>query len=300
MVIRFLKQEANHLLDTAERWTQLDVRYFAGNASLFFLTQTVLILASFALFVGFARLGSKELLGQFQFVLAVVGVLSVLAMPGANTAVLLGVSQGKEGTLQQGVKFKIRWCFLGVLGLLGTAAYFFFIKDAKYLEVCTALAAATVFFPLLFSLDVIHSFFAGRKRISWSCAFQLITESGSSLAALLTLFLTRSLVAVVVTYFAVRMFGELAAYVFGTRHQRNREEDNDFKSFSAHMTLINLIPYIKTYFDKLIVTYFLGFATTAVYAIAVAVSEQVYAISKHEISPCFLPELRFVLKALNL
>ncbi len=278
----------SNLVALLERWTELDVRYFLRGGAVLFSTQFILILSSFLLSVGFAHLTSKELFGQFQFVLAVLGTLSVLSLPGANTAVLLGVSQNKDGTLLQGVKLKFKWSILGILGLLVTAGYFYI--RPSYESLWQVFLICMIFFPILYSIDVTHSFFAGRKKFSWSCGFQLITEAGSAIAALISLFFTKNLLFIVGIYLLVQAIGDLLAFSFARKRMLNQRKDPEFNLYSFQLTLINFIPYIKTFFDKIVVTYFLGFAATAIYTIGAAIAEQLYAVSK-SVSMLVFPKL---------
>jgi O-antigen/teichoic acid export membrane protein len=263
--------------------------YYVRGGAVLFSTQFLLILSGFLLSVGFAHLTSKELFGQYQFVLAVIGTISVLALPGTNTAVLLGVSENKEGTLLQGVRLKLKWCVLGILALIATAGYFY-LKQPQYADLWPIFLIAIIFFPILYSLDVTHSFFMGRKKFTWSCAFQLITEAGSSIGALASLFFTKNLLVIITIYLIIQAVGDVLAFLFARSKLRNAKTDPELASYSGHLTVINFIPYIKTFFDKLIVTYFLGFAATAIYTIAAAMAEQLYAVSK-SISALIFPKL---------
>lgn len=287
--MNIIKREVGHLVSFLKKWTDLDVMYYVRGGAVLFSTQFLLVLSYFLMSVGFANLTSKEFYGQYQFVIAVIGTFSVFALPGANTAVMLGVSEGKEGTLIQGVRLKKKWCLLGMFALLVTACYFYF-KQSQYAGMWPIFVIAIVFFPFIHSLDVAHAFFAGRKKFSWSCIFQLITESGSALGVLATLFFTKNLLVIVAVYLIIQAIGYILAFLFARAKMQNRKEDSEFASYSGHLTVINAIPHVKFFFDKLVVTFFLGFAATAVYSIASAMSEQMYAVSK-TISTLVFPKL---------
>ena len=276
-----IKKEAKHLVSFLEKWTELDVMYYVRGGAWLFSTQFLLILGSLGLAIGFAHLTSKEIFGQFQFVLAVLGTLSVLSFPGANTAVQLGASQNKDGTLLQGVLYKFKRCLFGILGLIIVAVYFYSKHEPRYESIWPIFLVAIIFFPILYSLDVTHSFFVGKRKFSLTCLFQLITEFGSSVIALIALFFTRNLIIILTLYLLVQAFGDVLAFTFARARMKNKKTDSEFNSYSTHLTIINIIPYVKSFFDKLVVTYFLGFAATAVYSIAAAMAEQLYAVSKN-------------------
>src|SRR5574341_893188 len=141
-----IKKEAKHLVSFLEKWTELDVMYYVRGGAWLFSTQFLLILGSLGLAMGFAHLTSKEIFGQFQFVLAVLGTLSVLSFPGANTAVQLGASQNKDATLIQGVLYKLKRSILGILGLLIVAFYFYSKHEPRYEAIWPVFLVAIIFF----------------------------------------------------------------------------------------------------------------------------------------------------------
>ena len=121
--MNFFKKEAKHFIYFLSKWTDLDVEYYLRSGAWVFFTQFVVIFCFFILSVAFARLGSKELLGEFQFVTAFLATLSVLALPGVYTAVFLAAAKGKDGAVMQGVWLKIKWSLLGCVILIATAFY---------------------------------------------------------------------------------------------------------------------------------------------------------------------------------
>ncbi len=276
-----IKKEAKHLISFLEKWTESDIVYFFQGGAWLFSAQLALVLTSLSLSVGFAHLAGKEVYGQFQFVLAILGTLSVLAFPGANAAVMLGTAQKKEGTLLQGALFKLKRSVLGIIGIVAVAAYFYLKHEPNYAQVWPALLATVIFFPIIYSLDVTQHFFVGKRKFSWGSLFQLLTQGGSALAALAALFFTKNLIVILIIYFAVQAIAIIIAFWFARKRMKNKYTDPEFISYSNHMTAINFIPTLRAYFDKLIVTYTLGFASTAVYSIAAAMSEQLFAISRN-------------------
>jgi len=275
-----IKKELSHFISFLEKWTELDILYYLKGGMVLFSTQFLLLLSSFGLSIGFAYLSSKEAFGQFQFIIAIISTLAVLTVPGANIAAFIGVSQKKEGTIWQGIKLKLKSSILSIAGLLAVAAYFYFKQDTGYKAVWQALLVAIIFFPILYTLDITTAFFGGRKKFEWGCFFQLLRDSGGAIAVLVALFFTRNLVALIAIYLLIQTLGYILAFLFVRKKIQNSKKDPEFNSYSIHFTVINFVTYIKLYFDKIIITYFLGFVATATYTIAAAMAEQLYAVSK--------------------
>jgi O-antigen/teichoic acid export membrane protein len=275
-----IKKEAKHLISLLEKWTELDVLYFMKGGAWLFSTQFILIIAGLLLSITFARVTSKDMFGQFQFILAVLGTLSVFSLPGTNTAVMLGVAKGKDGSLFKGAWLKFRWSILGAVGLVIAALYFYLLKEPRYSDIWPALLVLAVFFPLLYSFDVGQIFFSAKKKFSTNCLFLLLIDAGSAVAAIIVLLLSGSLFWTVVAYVGVQAVFTLVAFWQASLNSKNRNSDADMPSYSFHLTVVNAIPQVRSYFDKLVVSYVLGFAATAVYSIASAMAEQLYAVSK--------------------
>lgn len=269
---------AGRVSEGLERLLGLDVRYYVRGGAVLFATQAFLIMLSFMLSVVFARVATKELFGRFQFVLAVVGMVSILALPGLNAAVQLGAARGQDGVLAQGARYKRWFSVLGVAALGVAAGYFYRIGNDAVWKAC---AVSLFAFPLVYSFDVVHAFFAGKRRFDLTCAFQLVSEGLSSVVAMVLLFVTGELWLILLGYWALKAVGVTLGYVFARARFRGVETDTDLLKYGAHLTVMNVFPYVKAFFDKLVVAYFLGFAATAVYGIGQAVSEQLYAVSKN-------------------
>ncbi len=87
------------LLDALSRKLGLDVQYFAASGFWVGFRYTAASAFSIATSVAFARLGSPELYGNYQFVFATASLASLAGLPGLNTVSLRGVAQGKPEIL---------------------------------------------------------------------------------------------------------------------------------------------------------------------------------------------------------
>src|SRR3989304_3173984 len=98
-------------LDWLSKRAGLNLRYFLTSGSWVAGRYVLMGLLSLGISVAFARLGTAELYGQYQFVLAVVSFLSILSLPGLNTVTLIAVAKGIPRVLVDATRvcFRASW-----------------------------------------------------------------------------------------------------------------------------------------------------------------------------------------------
>src|SRR5689334_805803 len=112
-----------------QKITGVDNVYFFKGGFWMMVMQILIILTGIAVSVAFAHLGTKALYGKYQFVLAMVATFGIALLPGTNTALVQSVSRGYEKTITSISKQKYKWSLLGSAALLGTAGYFYFLRN---------------------------------------------------------------------------------------------------------------------------------------------------------------------------
>jgi len=90
------KAHAKKALDYLGKKLQLDVYYFLRGG--FWLSSAHLLtgMAAFLVVIAFTRLASKEFYGQYQFIMAIIAILTIFSLPGMQTAIIQAVSRGEE------------------------------------------------------------------------------------------------------------------------------------------------------------------------------------------------------------
>ncbi len=93
---------------------EIDLAYFVKGGlwltlPLVFSSLLGLVRAAF-----FARLSDQELYGQFGFVVGVMGLFAILALPGMGVALTQTVARGNHGALVDAARAICRWGWLGL------------------------------------------------------------------------------------------------------------------------------------------------------------------------------------------
>lgn len=107
----------------------LDLPYFVKNGFWMTLRQIVDLLSGLAISIAFARLATKEVFGQYQFIIAAFSIAGILSLPGLNISILRSVSRRCDGDYKRAVRTSFRWSLLGVPLLLIFGAFYFFFGN---------------------------------------------------------------------------------------------------------------------------------------------------------------------------
>ena len=68
---------------------------------------------------------TREVFGEYQFVLSVLAIISILSIPGLNISLIRSVARGYEGDYKKVVKVSFKWSLLGVPVLLMVGSYYY-------------------------------------------------------------------------------------------------------------------------------------------------------------------------------
>lgn len=102
---------------------------FLANSALISFRYVAVAGIGLAISVAFAHLSTKQIFGQYQFMLSVLALFSVFSLPGLNIAALKAVSQGKSGVVTQAVRLSFLWGALAIPFLIGYGIYILFVGN---------------------------------------------------------------------------------------------------------------------------------------------------------------------------
>ncbi len=127
------------------------------------------MLAGFGMAMAFVHLSTQEVYGQYRYVMALLGVIGLTALPGMTVAIMRASARGDDGALREGMRARARASPMGV-GILLVLALVLSIRGQP--AVGRALALAALCFPLLTTLELYLPFLGGRQDFSRYALFQ--------------------------------------------------------------------------------------------------------------------------------
>src|SRR5665213_3415929 len=138
-----LKERTVSLLRKSERIFKTDMVYLVKNGSWLGFAQVASTLLAFGMSLFFANVVSKDVYGNYKYIMAATGILGAVSLSGLGTVVTQGVAQGHDGVLKDAVRTSLRWGTLIAGGAI-IAALYYFHQGNSVLALSMLIAGATL------------------------------------------------------------------------------------------------------------------------------------------------------------
>ena len=252
------------------------------------IVQAVTSAAGFAVALVLAYVLSPAEYGEYNFVMACVGVMSVFGLPGFGPALNLAASAGQE-LLAPALKLTLMFSLLGSAALLATGLWLPALLPGQAVAFWP-FAAAALGFPLLSAGRLYIGVLSGRHDVGTMAAVMCVATTLSSATLAVAAWLGRPTAEMVFASVVVP-----GAVTFGyCLHLVGRERPSGdvaaLRAFALRLSLAQIPAVISTYADRLVVGGRIGFGDLGLYSYAQVVPEQVRGFSKG-LSWLIVPEI---------
>jgi len=265
-MINKIKNSIYLFLRKSQKYTGTDNIYIAKHGSYLTIGSAISMAAAFLLSIVFARLLPKEIYGQYKYILSIMAILAISSLQGMNAAIIQGVAKGFEGVLKKGFKTKLKWSLLGSIGSIGIAIYFWLQGN---LEFTTSFLIVAVFLPLFKGGEIYQYYLTGKKLFGKRVTYTVLIQILSTISIILTLFLTKNLIVLVLVYFLSYSFLRIF-FLFWTikKYPPNKKHDPKTISYGKHLSFIGIIGLIANQIDTILLFHFMGPIKLAIYSFA--------------------------------
>lgn len=266
------------ILRSFERYTQTDMVYLAKNGGWLMASKVVSMASAFGISVILANYLSKEILGVYRYIISVIGMLALFTLSGMGTAVTRSVAQGKDGVVKAALRAEMAWGTVGgVLGLM-IAGYYFF-QGNNILAISFALVG--LFLPFYNVFNLYGSIAQGKKLFSVSERYEIARLIVYTVMLVTVVLLTDKVYYLVLPILISGTVVQGLIYWRATKLIRlNNNQDPEAILYGKHLSLMGLISLIGSSIDQLIIYHWLGPVQLAVYAMAIAPTEQMKGVVK--------------------
>ncbi len=274
-------------LNAISRRFRIDAHYFAKNSFLVLASQAIGILRGIVTGYLVARLFSKEMYGEYQFIASVTGMLALLALPGFSTAVARswsrkeGFSIGRIHAIQLGVALigsAILFCSIPFLSMYGRESLW------------PLFVAAAVLFPLPPIATLRFGAYAlGQSRFDLTLKANLIWSIAMVAASLAVVFLHQSSLLIYIVNTSIPSLVYLAMSRKAT--PPSDPDGSNTKAIVRYgwlLTFASLPNDLSSYLDKLLISHFFGLDQLASFSVAILVPEQAKQVVK-QLMPVSFP-----------
>ncbi|MDP2946951.1 MAG: oligosaccharide flippase family protein [Nanoarchaeota archaeon] len=263
-----IKQIIFKYLIKSQKFTKTDNIYLATQGSYLTLGNIINTIASFLLAMAFARLLPKEIYGDYRYVISIITIIGIFALPGMDDAVLQAVANKFDKSFREGLKEKLKWSILGSLSCLIVGGYFLLLKNNLNLSISFIIAG--VFFPIMQSTGLYLSYLGGKKIFGIQTKYNTLTQVITTLFIIITLFLTNNLIILVLIYFlSYSTLGIIFLFTSLKKFPPNENNDNKFIIFGKHLSLLYVMSVVSGQIDRILLFHFLGAAQLAIYSFAI-------------------------------
>lgn len=218
--------------------------------------------------------------GAYQYVLALVAVLTIFSLPGLNNAVMQSTARGREGAFRLSLKPSILLGFVGSLILSAIGTWYLFVKNSDLSAMCYI---ASALFPFAYSLTQWKSVQAGRENFS---SLLLAEGVASLLLAIIvisvSIFIPGSIIWPFFVVMAVPALENLILTGYYLKKiPREAATEEGSLAYGMKTTIYSSLNIIANHMDKLLIYSFLSPASLAIYFVAERMSELTKSIGQN-------------------
>lgn len=291
MVKKHYNNLKDRLYNLAKKYSSkvgLDLPYFIKGGFWLSIGQFFGTLKGFILSIVFANLLSKEVFGEYSFVMTVLGIAGIFALPGMGVAVVQAVAKGYEGTYFRALKEVFKWSWLGSLLLLGFSIYEYLYGRFDVMLIFLILSSI---FPFYSVSGFYPNLLNGKKRFDILTKLSSFFNIISTILIVLTVYFTKSVFwIVVITVLVQILINGYFSLFYAKKFVKNNEIDERSIEFGKSISYSQAFSNIANSFDSLIIAYFLGFSDLAIFKIVTLLPNQIKMLA-NAFSPMLLPKI---------
>jgi len=252
---------------------ETDAVYVAKSGFWMSIGQFSAVLIAFGLSIFFANFVSKDIYGQYKFILSATGILGALSLTGMANVVTQAIARGKEGMLKKSVSTSLKWGVIVIVVGVGSSIYYFLNENNT---LGFSMLVATICLPLINSFGLYGGYFSGTKNFKLSTLYWIFSQIILTLGIIIVASLTQNPLALVAVYFIISAITAIwCFYHVISKYHLNSEIDDSFISYGKHVSFMNFFGGLANQLDKILVFHYLGAANLAVYAFSQAIPEQI-------------------------
>ena len=244
----------------------IDAGYFVKGGVYGTLQQVIGLASGLAIAYSFGHFASKSVFGEYNLLLSIVSLVSIVSLPGLNISLLRSVGRGYDNSLNQAVRTRLKWSLLGIPVLIATA-YYYSLRGSDTFP--SALLVAAIFFPFLQSFQTTLTFFQAKKRFDIQAIFVSAASLATGLLVGLAVYLRLSLLIILAGYFLGNTVSAIFSFVYSQRlvAAKNRK-DNDLLPYGYFLTAVNILPTVASQLGQILLASYLGVEKLAIFAVA--------------------------------
>lgn len=277
-----IKQKLHYILRWSEKYTKTDMVYLASGSLWLSLNKILGVIIAVALSIIYARYLTKDIYGNYRYILSFLGIFGFFSLSGVGTAIVRSVARGFDKTYKVGAKIIFFSTFgITLVGII-SSLYFFFIQ--KNPAIAWGVLVGSILIPLVEGTGNFRGYLDGKKAFREKTIINLKAKVFSFLVIISAIALIYKMylsplsgtIVLVVAYLLSNAIPNIY-YQLKTLKKISPQALVEPQSirYGLHLTLAKIPQTIAYYLDSILIFYFLGPVNLAVYSFAIAPVEQI-------------------------
>lgn len=234
------------------------------------MSQVILSIGAFGVVVVLSRFLGKEAFGEIRYIVAILAILSLFSLPGANSIILQSTASMGKRRLLEIVKTQFMWSLIASFGAL-CFSLFYFLRDNNSLGYGFLIGG--IFAPLVNQYQTPGHIFAGLRNFKNKTLVDGAIIFGIISGAILGIFLTHSVPGVLFFYFLTQSIVTSIFLVYAFKYIPKENTDNGTLSLdimhSKQLTIFHATFTLLPALEKVFIFLLLGSSSLAIFTIAV-------------------------------
>jgi len=254
-------------LRKSEKYTKTDMVYLIGQSGWLITGQGILMVSSLGLAWVFGNFVEPSDYGIYRYVLTIATIASITTLTGFGIAIA------------RSVKIKIKFGLIGSAALLAIATYYLY-KDNTLMA--TLMAITSIWIPFFDSLSDYQYVLQGKKHFKLQTIIRVLQRLTLTILVVITIFLTKNIVAITFVYFAATTLSQYIAYRYTQAKYFNSDDtDTPYQSitkYAKNVSIQNIFFIGAGHLDKVLLFKLLGPTQLAVYFFAIAIPNEIQGV----------------------
>lgn len=254
------------LLGKVSKKVGLNLFYLIKNGSWVSLRFGILAVAGWLLSLAFVRLGTKELLGQYQYILSLVSMASIFSLPGLNVSALEAIVKGRETGIFRAVKLSFLLSLLAVPILVGIGFFNWFFEGN--ILIGKALIIAGLLVPLYYALNTWNVYYDAKCLFKEGSLRIIFINIFLNSFLILGLILKLNVLGLIIIYLTVNILFFGYYFLEVAKKIKNRAKDFIDITFSIKVSVQKFVLGLSGNIPPIAISYLFGIEFVAIYFIA--------------------------------
>lgn len=283
-----IKNRLLTLLRWSERYTKTDMVYLASGGFWTGVSTASATVLSLLVTIVLANFIPKDTYGIYRYILSVIAILSIAALPGLNIAYVQTVARGSHESLSKTALVKIVWGLLGSVGALAVSAYYLFQGNIVYASV---FLLAAFLFPVMEGLSLFDAPLQAKGKFKESAFYTTVATTVASALLVAGIIFSPNIFFLTALYFVSWIVGRGVVFFLVQRKYTHDWEalSPEVVGYGKHLTVMRILSSISEQLDKILIYHFVGPVQLAVYSFALVPVDKLRGLFRN-ISTVLLPQ----------